>query len=37
MINIILDHIYDQQSSQKEVYENTAKAAVLSTMEVAYK
>jgi kinesin family protein 3/17 len=28
------DHVYDQDSTQLEVYENTAQPAVLSTLQV---
>ena len=31
------DHVYDQESNQSEVYQNTAKPAVLSALEVFFK
>lgn len=27
------DHVYDQENTQEEVYENTARQAVMSTLE----
>ena len=30
------DWVYDQEATQLEVYENTAKAAVMSTLKVIY-
>lgn len=33
MSQFTFDYVYDQNNTQEEVYENTAKAAVLQTLE----